>query len=58
MPVARFASVTAIAALSVDWRHFVIFWKSLGSQTLIGFSFLPGKIAGIVFRLVVRRQRV
>lgn len=51
MPVAQFAIVTAIAALLWIGSIFVIA-KLLGSQTLIGFSFLPGKIAGIVFTAV------
>src|SRR5438105_929577 len=51
MPVARFAIVTAIAALLWIGGIFAIA-KLLGSQTLIGFSFLPGKIAGIVFTAV------
>jgi membrane protein DedA with SNARE-associated domain len=47
MPVARFAIVTAVAALLWIGGIFAI-TKLLGSQTLIGFSFLQGKIAGIV----------
>jgi membrane protein DedA with SNARE-associated domain len=51
MPVARFAIVTAIAALLWIGGIFAIA-NLLGSQTLIGFSFLAGKIAGIVFTAV------
>jgi membrane protein DedA with SNARE-associated domain len=48
MPVARFAIVTAIAALLWIGCIFAIA-KLLGSQTLIWFSFFQGKIAPIVF---------
>ena len=51
MPVAQFAIVTAIAALLWIGGIFAIA-KLLGSQTLIEFSFLPGKIAGIVLTAV------
>jgi membrane protein DedA with SNARE-associated domain len=51
MPVARFAIVTAIAALLWIGSIFAIA-KLLGSQTLIGFSFFQGKIAAIVFTAV------
>ena len=51
MPVTRFAIVTAIAALLWIGGIFAIA-KLLGSRALIGFSFLPGKIAGIVFTAV------
>ena len=48
MPVTRFAAVTAIAAFLWIGGVFVIA-KLLGSQTLIWFSFLQGKVAGIAF---------
>ena len=47
MPVARFATVTAIAALLWIGGIFAIA-KLLGSQTLIGLSFVHGKIAAII----------
>src|SRR5213593_2397937 len=48
MPVTRFAVVTAFGALLWIGGIFAIA-KLLGSQTLIGFSFIQGKIAAIVF---------
>jgi membrane protein DedA with SNARE-associated domain len=51
MPVTRFAIVTAIGALVWIGGIFAIA-KLLGTQTLIGFSFLQGKITGIVFTAV------
>ena len=48
MPAARFAMVTAIAALLWVGGIFAIA-KLLGSQTLIGFSFLQGRVAILVF---------
>ncbi|MGE5212391.1 MAG: VTT domain-containing protein, partial [Nitrospirota bacterium] len=48
MPMAQFAIVTAVAALLWIGGIFAIA-KLLGSQTLIGLSFLQGKIAGAVF---------
>src|SRR5437870_5808693 len=48
MPVARFALVTAFAALLWIGGIFAIA-ALLGSQALLWFSFLQGKIAAIVF---------
>ena len=48
MPVARFATVTAIGALLWIGGIFAIA-KLLGSQTLIGLYFVHGKIAAIIF---------
>jgi membrane protein DedA with SNARE-associated domain len=50
MPVARFAIVTAMAALLWIGGIFAIA-KLLGSQMLIGFSFLQGKLGGIVLMM-------
>src|SRR6266513_4446748 len=48
MPVTQFAAVTPFGALVWIGGIFII-TKLLGSQALIGFSFLQGKIAAIVF---------
>jgi membrane protein DedA with SNARE-associated domain len=48
MPVSRFALVTAFAAVLWIGGIFVIA-KLLGSQTLIWWSFVHGKIAAIIF---------